>query len=137
MLPKRVTQEAGAYISRGGFKMQQIYEADPDFFNDCKVFCDPTSGYGGFAEYLSFVFRGGVPRLYLLSTLQEKGHRMIDPTVMNIDSNMRVMSVSPPGIADKANIKDARCRDRLRYECNKYGFFNHFGMKQDQVEPTS
>lgn len=37
-LPKRITREAGAYISRGGFKMQQLYEADPDFLTMLRRF---------------------------------------------------------------------------------------------------
>lgn len=56
-----------------------------------------------------------------MSSLQEKSHRVVDPQLFSMHSNLRVIQLSPAGVSDKANIKDIRCRESLLSAANKYG----------------
>lgn len=56
----------------------------------------------------------GKPRQYLMSTLYEKGHRVIDPRITTLVSNLRPIVLTSVDHEDRGNIKDPRCRERLK-----------------------
>lgn len=120
-LPKRSADDY-AYVSRGGFRMQQLHEADPSFFEDVKVILDPCAGFGGFAEYYSSAMSKKAPKVYILPSLIEKGHRIPVGELRQIShSNVEVVPATTPENEDRGNIKDQKCRLRLKYLCNKFG----------------
>nr|QTJ63569.1 polyprotein [Hymenopteran flavi-related virus] len=120
-LPKR-TAEGAAYISRGGFKMQQLHEADPNFFEDVKVILDPCAGYGGFAEYYSAAMASKAPKVYIMSSLYEKGHRIPSGELRQATrSNVDILLATTVEHADRGNIKDPRCSTRIKAMCERVG----------------
>ncbi|KZC13204.1 hypothetical protein WN55_05881 [Dufourea novaeangliae] len=138
-LPRKADLGA-AYVSRGGFKMQQLHEADPGFFEDVKVVLDPCCGYGGFAEYYSSAMASKAPKAYVMSSLYEKGHRIPVGELRQVQrSNVDVILATSVEHSDKGNIKDPRCSARLKTICDKLGGidllivdageYSHDGMK--------
>nr|UDL13940.1 MAG: polyprotein [Xiangshan flavi-like virus 1] len=119
-LPKRVS-DSGLYVSRGGLKMQQLWEADPDFWEDNRVYFDVTCGYGGFAEYTAMKMKRARPRQYLINTLHEKGHRMPDPRITTLESNVMIHRLTNFDHLDRGNIKDTNCRRRLLSAVASFG----------------
>lgn len=123
-LPKR-TADDGSYISRGGFKMQQLHESDPCFFEEVKTILDPCSGFGGFAEYYSSAMARKAPKTYLMSSLHEKGHRVpVGELRQQSHSNVNVVQLTTPLSEDRGNIKDSRCIARILAESKRMGGFD-------------
>lgn len=109
-LPKRVENlgETQIAASRGLYKAQQIYEADPSFFDNCKHIMDPACGYGGFEQFLSI---NNKEQCVWVSTLLQKGHRQIDVANMTVqNSNCRIINMIPDNNWYTGDIKDSRVR---------------------------
>lgn len=86
--------------------MQQLYEADPTFFDNCKVFFDPACGYGGFEQFLGIIYKSAAPRIGLISTLIVDKHRMFSIDGISVNhGNMKIISMVNPKL-DDGNIRD-------------------------------
>ncbi|OAD51890.1 hypothetical protein WN48_04066 [Eufriesea mexicana] len=123
-LPKR-TAEGQGYVSRGGFKMQQLHEAEPQFFKDDHVILDPCAGYGGFAEYYRTAMKKKATKVFIMSSLYEKGHRVPAGEIrQTATSNVDVVLATTVEHVDKGNIKDPRCSARLKELSKRQGGVN-------------
>lgn len=119
-LEKRDTEELKV-ASRAYYKMQQLYEADPAFFENTKVLFDPTSGYGGFTQYLTQKLREGAPRCILVGSLIEKAHRVPDiERLSSVSSNMRVISLLAPDV-DNGDLRHKKVLDRYLKVVHSFG----------------
>lgn len=65
-LPKKSADETDSFVFRVGMKMQQLWEAEPDFWEDACAYMSRTAGYGGFAEFLAGGLRGNKRRQYIV-----------------------------------------------------------------------
>uniref|UniRef100_A0AAT9JH95 Genome polyprotein n=1 Tax=Brachymeria lasus associated flavi-like virus TaxID=3142493 RepID=A0AAT9JH95_9FLAV len=120
VLPKRVNKD-GLHTSRAFFKMQQLVEADPFFFENVTSLMDPTAGCGGFVQYLCQHYRTKKPKVMVASTLLQKGHRVFSADAFDPTSNMQVIIGTSFSDEDRGNVKDTRCISRLANLSNQIG----------------
>jgi hypothetical protein len=78
------------YASKGTIKMQQLYEADPCFFDQCITVWETACGYGGFGQYLSHLYRNNRAASYLYSSLKQSDHRSPQPDQMQVKGSLRM-----------------------------------------------
>ncbi|ALL52888.1 polyprotein [Shayang fly virus 4] len=122
-LPSSLEQKANEEVkacSRAFYKMQQLFEADPAFFENCHTILDPACGYGGFSQYLSNKLASGAPKTILAGSLIQKGHRIPDMSRLTAHgSNVRVVNLCRPDL-DNGDLRNKMVLNRYLHESHKF-----------------
>uniref|UniRef100_A0AAT9JNV8 Genome polyprotein n=1 Tax=Locusta migratoria associated flavi-like virus TaxID=3142496 RepID=A0AAT9JNV8_9FLAV len=116
VLPHRVRDigedKKAIVASRAFVKAQQLYEADPSFFDNCIKWGDPGCGYGGFPQYFGNIYYSGQPRYYYASSLNVPRHRI--PNYMNMaveGSQMMLIDLYQPDATHRNNLANPKFRE--------------------------
>nr|QTJ63566.1 polyprotein [Orthopteran flavi-related virus] len=117
VLPKRFSENAGQhtiFASRAFSKMQQLYEADPGFWQDVTFMVDLACGYGGFEQCLGNIFYDQQKYIFTSSWNIEK-HRIPDFGKMQVEgSHVKIINGFDSSLNDRGNIKKATARERYK-----------------------
>nr|QRW42872.1 MAG: polyprotein [Placeda virus] len=88
------------------YRMQQLYEAYPEFFDNCQYILDPACGSGGQIQYLANKFKNKKPKLCFVNTLLSKLHST--PTMNRLScGNFKTFNITHPSIGT-GNLRNSR-----------------------------
>lgn len=123
VLPTNVLKDGSSCTvseSRAFYKMQQLVEIDPSFFDSCSIFLDPACGYGGFEQFLATIYSRKAPRLAFVNTLLTGSHRVPDIEMLS-HGNFTCVSCMHPSTGD-GNLRRTQTLDNIFAMVGKVGY---------------